>query len=399
MRAICLVLHRWFGLSAAVFLFIAGLTGAVISWDHELDAWLNPALYEARTTGADRKPLDLVAALEAREPELQVTYAPLAVGPGHALLVFVAPREAGQALPYNQVALDPATGEVQGRRFWGAPALSRENLLPFLYKLHYSMHIPDVGGVEAGVLFMGVIGVAWVVDCLVALWLSFPSAASWRKSFSLRWKQGGFRLLFDVHRSGAVWAWLLVLTVAVTSVSMNLEHQFVRPVVNSVSPLTPSPFDAPPRAVAVPPVQSRAEVIERGLVRARELDINAPAGGVFYSPEFNVYGVGFFEPGHDHGDDGLGNPWLYFDGQTGAVVGENIPGRGSAGDLFMQAQFPLHSGRIAGVPGRIAVSLLGLLVATLSVTGVVIWARKRRSLAVARARRGLSPDPTPVRSV
>ena len=31
-------LHRWFGLFTAVFLFIAGATGAVISWDHELDA-------------------------------------------------------------------------------------------------------------------------------------------------------------------------------------------------------------------------------------------------------------------------------------------------------------------------------------------------------------------------
>jgi uncharacterized iron-regulated membrane protein len=26
----------------AAFLFVSGLTGAVISWDHELDEWLNP---------------------------------------------------------------------------------------------------------------------------------------------------------------------------------------------------------------------------------------------------------------------------------------------------------------------------------------------------------------------
>ena len=35
------------GLSVALFLFISGLTGAVISWDHELDAWLNPQLFHA----------------------------------------------------------------------------------------------------------------------------------------------------------------------------------------------------------------------------------------------------------------------------------------------------------------------------------------------------------------
>ena len=54
-----------------------------------------------------------------------------------------------------------------------------------------------------------------------------------------------------------------------------------------------------------------------------------------------------------------------------------MPGEGSAGDIFMQAQFPLHSGRIVGLPGRIFVSLMGLLVAMLSVTGVIIWQKKR----------------------
>jgi uncharacterized iron-regulated membrane protein len=90
-------------------------------------------------------------------------------------------------------------------------------------------------------------------------------------------------------------------------------------------------------------------------------------------------GVGFFEPGNDHGDGGLGNPWLYFDSQDGRLLFEEIPGTGTAGDIFMQAQFPLHSGRIIGLPGRILMSFMGLVVAMLSVTGVVIWARKRRA--------------------
>jgi uncharacterized iron-regulated membrane protein len=94
-------------------------------------------------------------------------------------------------------------------------------------------------------------------------------------------------------------------------------------------------------------------------------------------PEHGIYGVTFFEPGHEHGDIGLGNPSLYFDGKTGDLAGLKIPGTGSAGDIFMQAQFPLHSGRIIGLPGRIFISAMGLLVAMLSVTGVIIWQKKR----------------------
>jgi uncharacterized iron-regulated membrane protein len=44
----------------------------------------------------------------------------------------------------------------------------------------------------------------------------------------------------------------------------------------------------------------------------------------------------------------------------------------------MQSQFPLHSGRILGLPGRILISAMGIVVAMLSLTGIVIWLRKRR---------------------
>lgn len=50
------VLHRWCGLFIAGFLFIAGLTGAVIAWDHELDEWVNPLLFRA-ASGATDSPL------------------------------------------------------------------------------------------------------------------------------------------------------------------------------------------------------------------------------------------------------------------------------------------------------------------------------------------------------
>jgi uncharacterized iron-regulated membrane protein len=102
---------------------------------------------------------------------------------------------------------------------------------------------------------------------------------------------------------------------------------------------------------------------------------------VWWQAESGLWGVGFFAPGGDHGDGGLGNPWLYIDGRDGHLVLASLPGEGSAGDVALQAMFPLHSGRILGVPGRILVSLMGLAVAGLSITGVMIWARKRRAQA------------------
>lgn len=394
MRRLLGLLHRWFGLFTAVFLFIAGATGAVISWDHEIDAALNPALYHSEP-GPQRSALDLADAVEAAHPHARVGYLPLAAEPGEALQIWVEPRidpatRQPYELGYNQLALNPVSGAEQGRRLWGDVSLTRENLLPFLYKLHYSLELPLVGGFDAGSLFMGIVAIVWTLDAFVSLLLSFPRAGSWRKSFAFRWSRGGHALTFDLHRSGGVWLWLLVLVVAVTAVSMNLRSQLVVPIVSAFSTLTPNPYDA--RTPLAPdqqaePVISRRHAIELAQAEAARRGWTQPAGALSYAAEYGVYGVGFFEPENEHGDGGLGNPWLYFNASDGTPAGADVPGSGSAGDLFLQAQFPLHSGRILGTAGRVLMTLLGLAIATLSATGLIIWWRKRRARVLACTRR------------
>jgi uncharacterized iron-regulated membrane protein len=391
MHSLLILLHRWLGLFTALFLCIAGLTGAVIAWEHELDEWLNPHLFKTQPTaeGASKplSPLALAEQVETADPQVRVTYLPLAVKPGHTLILFVEPRvnPATGALftsDYNQVALDPTTGEIQGRRLWGALKFSRENVLPFLYKLHYSLHLPESGEISWGVWLMGLVAIVWVLDTLIAFWIAFPARGSWRKSFAFRWRQGGAKLNFDLHRSGGVWVWGVLLIVAVTAVSMNLEYSVMRPVVSLFSPLTSSPFDnraADPPLLPVEPRIERERALEIARVEAERRGWIAPPGGLSYLPAYGVYGIGFFTPDDERGTGSLGNPWLYLDGEDGALLAVEVPGEGTFGDIFMQAQFPLHSGRILGLPGRVLISVLGLVVAMLAVTGIVIWAKKRHA--------------------
>jgi uncharacterized iron-regulated membrane protein len=97
--------------------------------------------------------------------------------------------------------------------------------------------------------------------------------------------------------------------------------------------------------------------------------------------------VGFHPRGADpHGSGGLGVKSIYLDSQDGRILGDRVPLTGSASDIFLQLQFPIHSGRIAGIPGRILMSITGLAVALLSVTGIIIWLRKRYRRMSARLR-------------
>lgn len=403
MRLALVTLHRWLGLFTAVFLALAGLTGALIAWDHELDAWLNPELMRSAGEGAVKEPLALVRQLEEADPRLYVRYLPLALEPGHTAVFSVAPRmDAATGKPYaldfDQAFVDPHNGALLGTRLWGEPSLARKAIMPFLYRLHYSLHLPDGFDVQWGVLLMGIVAIVWFLDAFIALSISFPRGSDWKKSLAFRVSAGGYRLLFDLHRSSGVWLWPLLLVFSITAVGMNLGNEVLRPLVRTFSSLTPDPFAE--RAGGAQqgqlPRVSREQVLESARAEAARLGLNGPLGGIFYVPEADLYGIGVYGPGQEHGDGGLGNPWLYFEGSSGALVSAQLPGQGSAGDVFMQLQFPLHSGRIAALPGRVLVTLLGLVITLLSVTGIVIWARKRRgrlSMGHKRVRR-LQPSPS-----
>jgi uncharacterized iron-regulated membrane protein len=400
MRRQLVRLHRWFGIAIALFLFIAGLTGAIIAWDHELDAALNPSFFKARAVGPALSGLELARRVEAADPRLQVTYLPLTAEPGHTLQMMVLPRtnpatHQPYPLDFNQIAVDPATGAIQGRREWGAVSLTPLNLIPFIYKLHYTLHLPFTGGIDTGTWLMGIVGIVWLFDSVIALWLSFPSFKAWRKSFAFRFGRGSYALTFDLHRSGGVWIWGLLVIVALTSVSMNLSAPVVRPVVSMFSTLTPDPINNPEILRKPQPgdqVLSRERIVQLAEQAGKAQNLTVPPGGVYYAELLHAYGVGFYAPGNDHGDLGLGNPWMYWDAATGKPLGAQIPGKGTAGDIFMQVQFPLHSGRILGLGGRIVISAMGIAVAMLSATGLLIWLKKlnarRRSAQNARLAQG-----------
>ena len=80
--------------------------------------------------------------------------------------------------------------------------------------------------------------------------------------------------------------------------------------------------------------------------------------------------------------------WLMFDADTGALRRLILPTGEHIGNTLTNWLWALHFGDVLGLPFRIFVCALGLVIVMLSVTGVYIW-WKKRSARVLRARRGL----------
>lgn len=405
MRAALTYLHRYAGLLIAAFLFLSGVTGAIISWDHELDDLLNPHLMEAKAPGAPLPPLKLADQLARDHPNARITFVPLETESGKSYRFGVEPRvnpKSGSFYPlgYNEVFLDPATGKELGRREWGAAwPVTGENIVSFLYVLHYSLHMPTLWGIDRwGVWLMGVIAAIWTLDCFIGFALTLPAKANpakanngtaargwwsrWKPAWKIKYPASSYRINFDIHRAFGLWVWGLLFVLAFTAFSLNLYSEVFFPAMSKISKVTPTPFDVRAPNALDKPVEAKITypaVLETARAEGLRRGWTVPPGSIFYSSPWGIYGVSFFDPGGDHGAAGVGPPILYYDGVNGKLLGDRQPWKGTAADLFVQAQFPLHSGRILGLPGRILISLMGLVVAILSVTGVVIWARKRRA--------------------
>jgi uncharacterized iron-regulated membrane protein len=408
MQSLLVTLHRWLGLASAVFLLIAGLTGAIISWDHELDEWLNPHLHKTtHQAAATRAPLDLVTIVEKADPRVRVSMFPLHYEAGHAAILWIDakldPTSGRRHEPgYNQVFVDPSNGAILGTRQWGKPALDREHLLSFLYKLHYSLQLPEWGGIDRwGIWLMGIVALSWLFNLCIGLLTTLPKIGPgsapystrnplnrllsrlrhWKSAWLIQRRIGTFRFTFDLHRAAGLWFLAVLLILAFTSFSLNLYREAFYPLMSLVSEVTPSPFatrSPNPPQLPIEPGISWQQLLEKSREQAVQRGWQEPVGSVYYSDTFGIHGVRFHQAGEEHGRGGKGVKTLYFDGLNGQLAGEVVPWRGTLADIFVQLQFPLHSGRILGLPGRILVSAAGLVIAILSITGIAIWWKKLR---------------------
>jgi uncharacterized iron-regulated membrane protein len=374
-RAALVRLHRYLGLTTAAFLFVAGVTGAILPFHDDLDAALNPELFSANGSAA-LSPSILAAAVERTDPNARVAFVEVNAAPGRSAILFVEPRDADTEIGYNQVFADPTSGAVLGRRQYGACCLQRAAVIPFLYDLHRRLAMPG----HWGDWLIGGVALLWSLDCFIALLLTLPATrpflARWAPAWRIKATASPTRKIFDLHRAGGLWLWLALLPIALSGVYLNLGTEVFKPLVGLFSPLTPTPYDAPapPRSAGGPRLgfdAILAKASEYAAARQWRLQVR----GIYDDREAGFYVVDF----GTGRESGLGPPWIVVDAVSGAVLSEQVPGDGSVGDVIVRTQFPIHSGRILGLPGRILVSVAGLAVALLSVTGVVIWYRKRRS--------------------
>lgn len=391
-RKTLLRIHRWSGIVLAAILVIAGMTGSMLAFHHEIDAWLNPELHVVALKPG-RASLDSIAkTVEAGYPHLVVGYFLFTDNPAASIHVVMNTREAAvdgrldrDSPRPTEVYADPYTGQLLGERNWGEIGSTRAHIMPMIYRLHMSLFLD-----KTGQWITGMVAAAWIVGLLIGMVLAVPRLKLLRKAFTVKWRAGRARVLFDLHRTIGLASGLILIVTAFTGLYMNLPS-VMEPALAAVAPFTERP-------ASLRPAGARLDQIWRigwdeAVARARAAHAVDPIAGVGKIEARGYYQVRFLPPG-DIMDSGTIR--VFIDGRNGDLMGKFDHRDGTVGDKIRTWQFPLHSGQGFGMPGRVMVCLIGLIPPLLAVTGIWLWLRRKRLRRVVTQSRGSNQLPIPL---
>ena len=417
---------------------MAGSTGSLIAFYNELDHALNPALFRVVPRGSEIDVPGLIEIAEMSVPDARVTDIILHRDTDQSVMMRMEPRIdplTGEpyVLDFTELYLDPYTGQELGRRKFADITQGLVNLMPFIYRFHYSLALGQIG-----TWLLGIVAFVWTFDCFIGFYLTLPARrisrvsgrsqsvngteaeteiegigtakdllapplfparkkslatrrgfwSRWGFSWKVKWHGSGQRINFDLHRAGGLWVWPMLLVFAWSAVAFNLSVQIYQPVMRVISDFR-DPFSKLSKLTS--PMKEPGISWREALRRGHELMTHLAAQHDFVWLDEQslaldrmrgVYRFSVFSD-RDIGNS-PGSTTVLFDADNGELKAYRLPTGQYAGNTVTNWLYALHQGEAFGLAYRILVCAMGWLVVLLSVTGMIIWSTKRRRKSLHR---------------
>ena len=350
-----LVLHGWLGLAVGLFLSICGLSGAILILRPSLEPRAVTAMNVAPQSARATWQAALESAAGASEGA-RVEHIFVSPSPKRALEVWT---RKGERLIY----VDPHTAQVLGvreprRDFWG-----------WLSGLHTEL----LSG-ERGHSAVGWCGVSLFVLGISGLFLWWPrgalaSASTWRRALTMKWKAPAHVRFFEWHRVLGFFACGLYLVIGATGAALvwpeAASSTFARVLGGSAAPKPKAKASGAMRELDLLVSAAQAKFPEGTL---RRISFPAKAGAPL--------SIRFRLPGEMHPN---GVNTVFLDAASGRVLGVQDTRVAPLDQRAMFLRYPLHTGEWGGLFSKALAVAVGLLLPTLWVSGVIMWARRRKA--------------------
>jgi len=370
LRRLWLTLHLWLGVCLLVALVPLSVSGALLVWHDALDH----SLYACRYA---------VSGPAASQPASAYAAAAQSAFAGRATLTQLRlPRKSGDPVVAVGRILGPpaANGRPRTLNAWIDPPSARvlataevaSTATMVVHRLHGQLLIPGVGRKVVGWL-----GWAMFVSSATGLWLWWPRHANPLKG--LRWRRSP-STLFNLHHMVGFWVCLPLAALSISGVYISFpqtSHALVGAPAPGGGPRRPvrdDPRFAPPLAAPRLTVDQAVSVALAEAPGATLASLNLPQEG-----RKRAWRVEVQPPGAG------ASRTLRVDDASGEVKAGRDGGQGAGGpDPFSRWVRRLHDGTDMGLAWRLVITLAGAAPLILSVSGLIMWLRRRARRIVLR---------------
>jgi uncharacterized iron-regulated membrane protein len=343
--------HLWAGLLVSLYIVVIAVTGSILVFEDELASTTFPRGLAAFDPGRTASVVTVMQNFRVGYPEAKVTSitTPSSTIPAYQLR---AVNARGSAFT---LAADPVTGSL-------FPQTS--SWLDWVHDLHVYLllgrqHGEQVNGVGAAILLL-------LIVTGFPLW--WQGLSRWTRALKISVRSNWRRINYDAHHAIGFWTIAIVFWWSVSGIYFGFYKQFdavvgaISPIQGMAPPALPSPL---PSGQQRAPLQAILDAAQAASPQGRLYDLSDPSlsGTVVYA-QMDLRAPGDFS----HRDI------VTIDTTSARVLtvwhyGENR----SLADWILWSQYPLHYGTLWGYPVKVAWCLLGLSLAVLSLTGVLMY--------------------------
>jgi uncharacterized iron-regulated membrane protein len=361
LRRLWLDVHLWIGVGLLVVFIPLGVSGSALVWHDGLDKLLHPARYATSGPGPALPPETYAqaaaAAFNGRATLSQVRLPETAGDPVVATGRLTGPPGPGGRPRSLNVWIDPASAKLLD------VADSNSGLVRVMHQLHGTLFIPEVGRKVVGWL-----GWAMFVSTATGLWLWWPRNGAVLRA--LRWRRGP-STLFNLHHMVGFWICLPLAVLSLTGVYISFPQASRALFGVAEAPARPGGQGmgagggrfAPPLPHPQLSLGAAAQAALAANPGAELASISLPTRGK--APAWRVQ---------------LRKSGAPVTVQVTDATGELKPDRGGPGgapDPLSRWMRRLHDGADMGLVWQSVIFLSGAAPAVLSLTGLVMWLRRR----------------------
>ncbi len=351
-RKVVLQLHLWIGIAAALFLLLAGASGALLVFETQIDQALNYKLAHVAPSGPTLSLTELKTALERQYPGYRVLSFNIAEAPDLAGAAYLqSPSVEG-----IDVAVDPYSGKALG--IWDDNRFARK-----LHGFHTHLLAGEVGSAIVG----------W--SSVILLFLSISGVILWWRSkvFRIDFQTSGPKFQYDLHSTIGVVSSVFLLVFAWTGVVVHWGDA-ARAWASNVSGVVARPADPRPDS---PPSGTMPMEPARLLALAQAAVPGARATVVELSDNATRPVLVVMKFPEDHTP--AGRTRVFLDAYSGKVLGLNSSRGLPAGVAYVtRLNREIHTGDIGGWPVRIMAALFSFSLPVLALSGPLLWWQRRQ---------------------